>query len=158
MKNSLKPLLLATLLAAALSSQAETAQAPTPGNASAAAPCHAAQHRHEGFKMHAERRAKAIQARLKLTPEQEGAWATYMAAMKLPAGFKRPDRAQIAALATPERLDMIRELRQQRESWFTQRDNATRTFYASLSVEQKKIFDESTHRHFHHGAHERTQR
>ena len=96
-------------------------------------------------------RAAALKARLKLSAEQEGAWNTYIAAMKPPAQPLLPSRAEIAKLSTPERLDRMRELRKQREAEFDQRDAATRTFYGTLSAEQKKIFDDNTGRPFRDG-------
>jgi Zn-finger nucleic acid-binding protein len=69
--------------------------------------------------------------------------------MKPPADAKWPDRAEIDKLTTPERLDKMRELRKQRDAQMDKRDEATRTFYATLSAEQKKIFDANTARPFH---------
>jgi periplasmic protein CpxP/Spy len=94
-------------------------------------------------------RTADIKAKLKLTPEQEGAWATYIAAMKPPANVQRPDRAELDKLSTPERLDKMRELRKQRDAEMDKREDATRAFYATLSAEQKKTFDANTGRPFH---------
>jgi hypothetical protein len=43
----------------------------------------------------------------------------------------------------------MRELRKQRDAEMDKRDDATRTFYATLSAEQKKTFDANTGRPFH---------
>ena len=94
-------------------------------------------------------RATDIKAKLKLTPEQEGAWTTYIAAMKPSANAKWPDRAEIEKLTTPERLDKMRDLRKQHDAEMDRRDDATRTFYATLTPEQKKTFDANTGRPFH---------
>jgi Zn-finger nucleic acid-binding protein len=94
-------------------------------------------------------RAADIKAKLKLSPEQESAWTSYVAAMKPSADAKWPDRAEIEKLTTPERLDKMRELRKQRDAEMDKRDAATRTFYATLSPEQKKTFDANTSRPFH---------
>ena len=53
-------------------------------------------------KRHAE-----LKAKLKLTGEQETGWTTFTAAMKPPAQMdhKRPDRAEMDKLSTPERID-----------------------------------------------------
>jgi len=64
-----------------------------------------------------------------------------------------PKHEDMAKLSTPERLDKMNELRKQRDAAFEQRDAATRSFYGSLSAEQKKIFDESTARSNRHGHH-----
>ncbi len=55
-----------------------------------------------------------------------------------------PKREDLAKLSTPERLDQMRALRQQREAEFDKRDAATRAFYGTLNAEQKKTFDART--------------
>lgn len=100
-----------------------------------------------------ERMAKReadLKAKLKLTPAQEGAWTSYMAAMKPPANLKRPNRAEVDKLSTPERLDKMRELRKERDAEMDKRIDAIKTFYATLSIEQKKVFDT---RYRHHAPH-----
>lgn len=154
MKASLKPLLLAALLAsAALPALAEPAGGP------AAAPCavkadgerHA--YRQARWQDRVARRAAELKTELKLSAEQETAWTTYLAAMKPPADAATPQRSDLAQLTTPERLDRMRSLRQQRDAAFEQREAATRTFYGALNTEQKKIFDERTARMHRHGRH-----
>jgi Spy/CpxP family protein refolding chaperone len=98
---------------------------------------------------HMVNRAADLKAKLKLTPEQDGAWKTYMAEMKPPADLKRPARGEMEKLSTPERLDKMRELRKQREAQMDKHDAATRTFYASLTAEQKTVFDANTGERFH---------
>jgi Spy/CpxP family protein refolding chaperone len=148
MKPVIKTILLSGLLASlATLSQAQTAQGMGPG-AGAGGPGPSSDMRAR-MQDHMVRRAADIKAKLKLTPEQEGAWTTYIAAMKPPANIKRPDRAEIEKLTTPERLDRMRELRKQRDAEMDKREDATRTFYATLNPEQKKIFDANTARPFH---------
>lgn len=93
---------------------------------------------------HRAQRAAALKAKLKLSTEQEAAWNSYLAAMKPATPPAWPSRAEISKLSTPERLDRMRALRQQREAEFERRDAATRTFYGTLSADQKKIFDDNT--------------
>lgn len=148
MKASFK----STLLAASLAASALTALAqagPGPGINQPDAERRA--RLQERGTQHMAQRATDLKAKLKLSPEQEAAWNTYIAAMKPPARPPLPNRADIDKLSTPERLDKMRELRQQREAEFDQRDAATRTFYATLSPEQKKTFDDNTGRSFRHG-------
>ena len=156
MKASVKT----TLLAAALAVSALTAHAqavPGPGAGPGTGPGsnqpapERRTHMQERAKQHVAQRAADLKARLKLNAEQEAAWNTYVAAMKPPARAPLPQRADIDKLSTPERLDRMRELRQQREAEFDQRDAATRTFYGTLSAEQKRIFDDNTRRPFHQG-------
>lgn len=152
MKASLKPLLLAALLAsAALPTLAE------PGAGRAAAPCavkadgeHPA-YRQARWQEHMARRAAELKTELKLSAEQETAWANYLAAMQPPADAATPQRADLRQLTTPERLDRLRALHQQRDAAFERRAAATRAFYGALNAEQQKIFDERTARLHRHG-------
>lgn len=91
-----------------------------------------------------------LKDRLQLTPAQEGAWTTFVAAMKPAADLTaaRPEAAEWAKLPTPERIDKMKALHAQHVSAMTaameQRGEATKAFYATLTPEQKKVFDEST--------------
>jgi Spy/CpxP family protein refolding chaperone len=98
---------------------------------------------------HMVQRAADLKSKLKLSPEQDTAWKTYMAAMKPPADLKRPQRGEMEKLSTPERLDKMRELRKQRDAEMDKHDEATRTFYATLTAEQKAVFDANTGERFH---------
>lgn len=88
-----------------------------------------------------------FKAKLKITPAQEGAWTTFVAAMKPGAEMmgKRPDRAEMEKLPLPERIDKMRTLRKEHmaamEGNMDKRDEAIKTFYAVLTPEQKKIAD-----------------
>lgn len=152
MRKHFKPAVLATLLAtSALAVLAQAAGGPTPQDGPGmqqSEPEHRA-HRHERMKAHMAKRAAELKADLKLTPEQESSWNAYLATMKPSAPPARPKREDIAKLSTPERLDKMREMRQQREAEFDKRDAATRSFYAGLSPEQQKTFDARTARPMH---------
>ena len=141
MTSIFKPVLLAGLLAtAALSSLAQPGPGPGPSDERRAQ----MQERREGYM--AKRQAD-LKAKLKLTPAQESGWNAYLAAMKPPAGVKRPNRAEMDKLSTPERLDKMRELRKERDAEMDKRIEATKAFYASLTPEQQKVFDTDTRRH-----------
>jgi periplasmic protein CpxP/Spy len=86
------------------------------------------------------RRLGELKQKLQVSGAQEGAWTTWTAALT-PTRLQRPDRAEMAALSTPERIDRMRALRAQRNAEMDKRLDATKTFYASLSAEQKKVFD-----------------
>lgn len=95
--------------------------------------------------MHAKHMAE-FKARLKITPAQEASWNSFSDAMKPPAKpMDRPDHAALDKLTTPERIDKMREFRAkhmaERQAAMEQRENAIKTFYASLSDEQKKVMD-----------------
>lgn len=84
----------------------------------------------------------ALKTKLQITPAQEGAWATFSAAMQPPAKpVARPDWNEMQKLAVPERLDKMRAMRAQRQAQIDKRDDAIKAFYAVLSPEQRKVLD-----------------
>jgi Spy/CpxP family protein refolding chaperone len=96
--------------------------------------------------MHARHLAD-LKAKLKITASQEAAWTTFTEAMQPPADMmaKRPDRAELDKLPTPERIDKMRALHKEHmvamEAAMDKRAEATKTLYNALSPEQKKTFD-----------------
>ena len=111
--------------------------------------------------MMAKRQAD-MKAKLKITPVQESAWTAFTSAMQPPAGrmgwYQSPEqRAEVAKLTTPERIDKMRALRAQRSSEMNaitdKRDDATKIFYAALSAEQKAVFDAELANRSHHPMH-----
>ncbi len=161
MKSIFKPLLIAGLLATA----GFTAFAAS-GHDCGGMMGHGGGKHHERMgkmdpaKMQArmDKRFDALRAQLKITASQESAWTAYTTAMKPPAGLmaKRPDPAELQKLSTPERIDKMQTLHTQRMTEMnvamTQRGDATKAFYATLTAEQKKVFDENAfQRSGHHG-------
>lgn len=163
MKSVFKPLLLAGLLATA--GIAAFSQAPPAGPMMGAS----APMKHEGMRHHRmgrmdparmqawmDKRNAELKTQLKITSTQEGAWTAYTAAMKPPADMmgQRPDRAELAKLPTPERIDTMKALRNrhmaERSAAMDKRGEATKTFYAALTPEQQKVFDANAMRR--HGA------
>lgn len=162
MKSVFKPILLAGLLATAGFSA--FSQAPAGGERGAMMGSGSSMHegmrhhdrmgRRDPAKMQAriDKRHAELKAQLKLTAAQEGAWTTYTAAMKPPAELmaKRPDRAELDKLSTPERIDKMKALRTQRmndmSAAMDKRGEATKAFYATLTPEQQKAFDASAMR------------
>ena len=107
--------------------------------------------------MHAKRSAE-LKAKLKITAAQEASWTTFSNAMKPPTQANKPaiDRAELAKLPTPERLDKMKALRTEhlasRNADMEQRDQAVKTFYNTLTADQKKVFDgEFASMKGHHG-------
>jgi len=109
--------------------------------------------RHDPAKMQAAitKRLADLKGKLKLTPDQEGAWTTFSAAMtplSMGRGMPVNDRADFDKLSTPERIDNLRAMREQRHTTMAtemgKREDATKAFYATLSAEQKKTFDAET--------------
>lgn len=116
------------------------------------------------FKERMARRQADFKAKLNITPAQEPAWNAFTASMQPPATRpQRPSREEFAKLTTPQRIDRMQALKTERDARMAQRATATKTFYAALSPEQQKVFDESTlrghggkrggHHHRHHGGH-----
>jgi len=98
-----------------------------------------------------------LRAKLRLGTTQEAAWATFATAMKPPAsmGMPHPERAEIEKLSTPERIDKMRAFRTLHHdamlAEMNTREEAVKTFYATLSPEQKKTFDAEHARMGRHG-------
>jgi len=151
MKTNLKLSLIAGLLAV---TGAVYAQMPVGGQGD---PAMGMQHGHMGnmdpARMQAmmEKHDAMLKAQLKLTPAQEGAWTAFVEARKpaaAPADMQRPDPIEMAKLTTPERLDKMKALREERMKTMTaamaKHDEATRAFYAALTPDQQKVFDAVT--------------
>lgn len=96
-----------------------------------------------------QKRAEELKAQLKLEPAQDGAWTTFIEALKVPDDrvAHRSDREEYARLTTPERLERMRVMRTQHIALMDQREAATRMFYAGLMPEQKIVFDTATLHH-----------
>ena len=111
------------------------------------------------FQERVAKRQAELKQKLQLTAAQEPAWATWTNAMKPTGNLQRPDRDAIAKLSTPDRIDHMRALRNQRIAEMDRRADATKAFYAALTPDQKKTFDAASLRrggkggHGHHGPH-----
>ena len=96
-----------------------------------------------------------LKAALKITAAQEAAWTKFTAAMMPPADSmtKRPTREEMAKLTTPERIDKMKALRAEHHTAMNaamdKRADAIKTFYATLTPEQKKVFDDQSMRSGH---------
>lgn len=93
------------------------------------------------------KRLADLRQKLQISGSQDAAWNSYAAAMQPPAR-QRPDPKALARLTTPERIDQMRALRQQRDAEMDRRAEATKAFYAQLTPEQQKTFDAETARRF----------
>jgi protein CpxP len=150
MKHSPKQLIAALMLAGL--GLAAVAQTPAPPPAGSGRPGQERMERHDPARMQQfmqQRRAQKL-ARLKdtlqITPQQEGAWTAWTGAMQPPANWKRPDRAELARLPTPERIDRMRAMQAERAARMERRGEATKAFYATLNPIQKRVFDLETAR------------
>lgn len=118
----------------------------------------AGEHQHKfdpaKFKEHFAKRQAQLHDKLKLNASQEAAWNTYAAAVTPPDFSKRPDRAEWAKLSAPERMERMLNQLKEHEARLTSRLAATKTFYAVLTPEQQKVFNDNTGPgHRHHGRH-----
>ena len=107
------------------------------------------QHRTQMAKFH-EKRMATLKTKLKLSANQETAWASFAQAHQPPAHAldQRPDREMLAKMRTPERLDemekQVQAHRNAMQAHMKQVAEATRLFYAQLTPEQQKVFDAET--------------
>ena len=151
MKPGFKSLLIAGLLAnTALGVQAQTMTSP---DSTKPIPNALSPRMHEGrmdpAKMEAmmTKRLADLKTKLNITAPQDSAWITFTTAMKpvVRTDHLRPDRAAMDKLTTPERIDKMRALRAQhmteKQAEMEKRADATKTFYAALNADQKKVFD-----------------
>ncbi len=151
--KSVNSLILVGIMASmglAATAQTMAPAAPTTSTAPVKPGPQAGERRHDPAMMQAyiAKRQSELKNKLQLTPAQEGAWTSYTATLQRPVHGARPtpeQRAELEKLPTPERIDKMRALRTQRMAEMSaamdKRDEATQTFYATLSAEQKKVFD-----------------
>lgn len=110
----------------------------------------------ERMKAGQERHLQTLKSKLGLSAEQESAWQTFWAAMTAAPAFAhaQADRAELARLSTPERIERMKAMRSQRQAEMNahmdRRGEAAKNFYEALQPEQKKIFDEETARRMTH--------
>ena len=105
----------------------------------------------ERMKAGHDRHLQELKLKLQLSAEQEPAWTAFASAMTAQPPHSRPDMAQLALLPTPERIERMKALREQRQAQsnarMDQRAQAARSFYDLLQAPQKKVFDEETGKH-----------
>ena len=90
---------------------------------------------------------------LKLTAQQEPAWKKFTANNPMADKTLRPDPAEMAKLKAPQRLEKGLEHMKAMETKMTEHLAALKEFYAVLTPEQQKTFDEQTPPFGEHGRH-----
>jgi len=104
-----------------------------------------AAHKAERQAKRAERQAQhaaKLRADLKITAQQEPAFAAYLAAGKQAARQDaRGERTKLAALPAPQRLEQQIERQKQRTARLETRLAALNNLYAVLKPEQKQVLD-----------------
>jgi Spy/CpxP family protein refolding chaperone len=106
------------------------------------------------MKANMEKRAAEMHDKLHLDASQETAWNAYIAKMKPANPPSRPDRAALDKMTAPERMEFMLARMKEHEQKMADRIAATKEFYAVLTPEQKKIFDDGFKagmRHQHRG-------
>jgi protein CpxP len=127
---------------AAFTAQAQTAGDNRPGETRTAVGGHE-RHGDGKFSDRMARGQAELHDKLKLNATQEAAWKTFIAdAAPKPMG-KRPDRAEFAKLSAPERMERMLGMMKEREAHMATRLASLKTFYATLTPEQQKVFNES---------------
>lgn len=106
-----------------------------------------------------ERRAERIQQHqkrlhdaLKLTPEQEGAWKKFTESLQPARREARAAPEDWEKLTAPERAEKMLDLSKRHQENMVTHVAALKDFYAVLTPEQKKTFDD------HHRAHRNDRR
>ncbi|GGY23896.1 Spy/CpxP family protein refolding chaperone [Pseudoduganella albidiflava] len=89
-----------------------------------------------------EKRQQKLHEALKLTRNQEAAWATYLAAIAPRQDIARADRASFKELNATQRAEKRLEFSKARVAHQETRLAALKTFYAALTPVQQKVFDE----------------
>lgn len=149
-QRTLTAALATTALVGAFSLSANAQPAPATTGASPHATAH--QHGHSAkpvdFAQRHAQRSEHLKTILQLQPNQQAAWDKYVqATTPTPRAKPAADRADLRKLTTPERLDLAQKLRKERTAKAEQREQATRSFYASLNTSQQKAFDTVTAHH-----------
>jgi periplasmic protein CpxP/Spy len=153
--NPMKPLYKSLLIACAVFSFSSLSNAQERDHAKHAE--HAfGRHTPEQIEAQREKRLAALHDKLNLRGTQETAWAEFVAATVPPA---HPDfearRAELANLNAPDRAQKMLDQLKLHEANLTKHVQALKTFYAQLSMEQQKIFDESFKAFMQHRLHHR---
>ena len=107
----------------------------------------------DGAKMadfHAKHQAK-LHDKLKLSAEQETAWKTFTDKTKPDLAQRKAVHEEMATLSTPARMDRMVALMKEGEGRMAEHAAAVKEFYAQLTPEQQKIFDDQAKAWFDHG-------
>ena len=92
-------------------------------------------------KMH-EQHLATLHDKLKLTAQQEPAWKKFAAVKPMADPANRPNPDEMAKLNAPQRMEKGLEHMKAMEAKMTEHLAALKEFYAVLTPEQQKIFDE----------------
>jgi periplasmic protein CpxP/Spy len=93
-----------------------------------------------------EEHQAALHGKLKLTAKQETAWKKFTASQPFPGKTARLDPVEMKKLTAPQRMEKSLEHMRTMEKTMTEHLAAVKEFYAVLTPEQQKVFDEQTPR------------
>jgi len=102
----------------------------------------------DGYGVHFDKRMSALHTALKLTTSQEAAWTEFSSKMK-PVRMDKPGHQDRNDLSTPDRLDQMLDNMKSHEKRMAEHAATVRTFYDTLTQDQKKIFDKHFQEHHH---------
>jgi Spy/CpxP family protein refolding chaperone len=88
-----------------------------------------------------ERHLASLHDELKLTAQQETAWKKFAASTPM-AKMERPDPKEMEKLSAPQRMEKMLEHMRAMEKNMTAHLAALKEFYAVLTPEQQKAFDD----------------
>lgn len=106
----------------------------------------------ERMEKYHERHLAKLHDKLKLTAQQETAWKKFAAQPPILDKARRPDRAEMEKLNSPQRLEKGLEHMKAMETKLAEHLAGLKEFYAVLTPEQQKIFDDQMPPH--HRRHE----
>ena len=109
----------------------------------------------EQMKAHFEKRKTDLHDKLKLNASQEAAWKNYLGKVGPMEPGARPDRAEMQKLSAPERMEKMLGFMKERENRMANVAAATKEFYAVLTPEQQKVFNDEFGGGYGHGKHRR---
>lgn len=100
----------------------------------------------DGAGAHFDKRISALHTALKLATSQEAAWTEFSDKMK-PVKMEKPGHQGWKDLSTPDRLDRMLDNMKSHEQRMTEHAATVRSFYDTLTPDQKKIFDNHFQEH-----------
>lgn len=95
------------------------------------------------FEQMRERHQTQLHDKLKLDAKQEQAWKSFVAKEKEIRPQQRPDPKELEGLNAPQRMEKMQARMHEHDELMTKRIAALKEFYAQLTPEQQKVFDES---------------
>ncbi len=109
------------------------------------------EHKNEGGARF-DKHMAALHDALKLTSDQDAAWAQFIDKMK-PVEMDKPRHQDWKDMSTPDRLDRMLDNMKSHEKQMAGHAEAIRAFYGALTPDQQKVFDKKYQAH--HQRHDR---